>query len=189
MFSLILLLGSAFIFANPDLGNYSATADYGYYAISDTIEGSKGIESRAVNGAYGFGLGVHGTYLNRSPWRHSLTYREYEASNYFIKTMNVGLDYTTTVPQAPIQLAVGAELGTGIFHPQNYKYLKPRETTGGQIHTELSHYFVVQDRVAYFFLKPSFRFYEFALSGQQGHPDQEINGTVPALSAGVGLEF
>ena len=50
------------------------------------------------------------------PWRHSLTYREYEASNYFIKTMNVGLDYTTTVPQAPIQLAVGAELGTGIFH-------------------------------------------------------------------------
>ena len=157
MFSLILLLGSAFIFANPDLGNYSATADYGYYAISDTIEGSKEIESRAVNGAYGFGLGVHGTYLNRSPWRHSLTYREYE--------------------------------GTGILHPQNYKYLKPRETTGGQIHTELSHYFVVQERVAYFFLKPSFRFYEFALSGQQGHPDQEINGTVPALSAGVGLEF
>ena len=66
MFSLILLLGSAFIFANPDLGNYSATADYRYYAISDTIEGSKGIESRVINGAYGFGLGVHGTYLNRS---------------------------------------------------------------------------------------------------------------------------
>jgi len=189
MFSLILLLGSAFIFANPDLGKYSATADYGYYAISDTIEEYKGIESRAINGAYGFGLGVNGTYLNHSPWRHSVTYREYDASNYIIKTMNVGIDYTATVPQAPIQLAVGAELGTGVFHLQNYGYLKSRETTGGQIHTELSHYFIVQERVAYFFLKPSFRFYEFALSGQQGHPNQEINGTVPALTAGVGLEF
>ena len=28
----------------------------------------------------------------------------------------------------------------------------------------------MQERVAYFFLKPSFRFYEFVLSGQQGHP-------------------
>jgi hypothetical protein len=189
MFSLILLLGSAFIFENPVLGNYSATADYGYYVISYTIEEANGIESRAINGAYGFGLGVHGTYLNRSPWRHSVTYREYEASNYIIKMMNVGLDITTTVPQAPIQLAVGAELGTGVFHSQNYKYLEPQETTGGQIHTELSHYFVVQEHVAYFFFKPSFRFYEFALSGQQGHPNHEINGTVPALTAGVGLEF
>jgi hypothetical protein len=189
MFSLILLLGSAFIFANPDLGNHAATADYGYYALSDTIEESEGIKSTAVNGSYGFGLGVYGTYLNRSPWRHSVLFREYYGSDYQIQMISVGLDYVATVPQAPIQITVGAELGSGELKPNSYGYLESRETTGGQIHTEFSHYFVVKERVAFFFIRPSFRFYEFALSGQQGDPDQEINGTVPALSAGVGLEF
>ena len=31
-------------FRKSDLGNYSITADYGYYMISDTIERSKGVK-------------------------------------------------------------------------------------------------------------------------------------------------
>ena len=93
-------------------------------------EGSKGIESRAVNGAYGFGLGVHGTPPNRS---HGGTRSPTENTRpAIILSKNdecwSRLHYNSSA--GSIQLAVGAELGTGIFHLQNYKYLKHRETTG-----------------------------------------------------------
>ena len=94
--------------------------------------------------------------------------------------MNVGL---ITRQQFTGSNTTGCRRGARYWYilPANYQILKTAETTGGQIHTELSHYFVVQERVAYF-SEARFRFYEFALSGQQGHPDQEINGTVLALS-------
>lgn len=190
MFSLILLLGTAFIFANPDLGNYAATGEYGYYALSDTLPSAPGVSGREVDGAYGFGASVQATYLDRSPWRHSIHLRQFEEDGYSLQFITVGLDYTATIPEAPIQLAIGAELGSGEFSPSGYgSLLKSRDSFGGEVHTEISQYFVSQNQVAYFFVRPSFRFFEFTLDGQSGYPSKEVNGTAPAIAAGIGIEF
>jgi hypothetical protein len=190
MFSLILLLGSVFIFANPNLGDPTAVADYGYYGISDRLPANGTRSSLDVSGAYGAGIGFQSYYLDQSPWRHSLNLRYYEGDGYDITMTSLGFDYTTTVPNSPIRLGVGVEAGAGQFSAHGYSsVLDSRETFGWEVHTEVSNYFVSQGYVWNLYIRPAFRFYEYPLDGRGGYPDQQINGTAPALTAGVGLEF
>ena len=186
MSALIVLLGCLLQFANPDVRSDSVRMEAAAYELSGGI--SAGGENLNAGLTPGLGLSLTGEYLDQRPMRHPLAARMHENSSSQVHMYAVGLDYVLQLPRRPIQLAVGAELGTGQLVPKGFQKIKAApEKPGWEIHTEVIQYIVFRDRLMQFYLRPGWRQYDFPVEG--GNRSTFISGNGFSLSGGLGMKF
>lgn len=186
MSALIVLLGCLLVFANPDVRSDSGRMEFGLYRLSGSVSTGGETMEGAISPSLGFSW--TGEYLDQKPMRHTVSAQLVENTSYRISIYAIGLDYVLQLPNRPIQLAVGAELGSGQLQPKGFHKLEPApEKLGWELHTEVIQYFVYRDQLLQFFLRPGWRHYDFPVKG--GDNSQAVSGKGFSFSGGLGMKF
>ena len=182
MSGLIILLGSLMVFANPDVRSDTGRFEFNYYDVRGSAAGV------TASGATGWGMEWLGEYRDESPLRHSVGFGRYNASDYEIMLYTLGIDYTTLIPNRPVQLAVGLEIGSAGMSPsKSTGAQKAPDKLGWGAHTEITQYFVFMNRLFHVYARPSWRYYNYPL--EKSGRTYTITGPTYALTGGLGFEF
>ena len=99
-----------------------------------------------------------GEYREKTPIRHTLGMQRYESNNWTLEFYSLGLDYVYQWPKLPVQIALGAEIGSVQMLPKGFSTIKAgTEKLGWEFHGEALHYFLLQkEKYEY-----AFRFHQY----------------------------
>ncbi|MBF0277804.1 MAG: hypothetical protein HQM13_08440 [SAR324 cluster bacterium] len=193
---LLVLIGSLLIFGNsinPEISSNSLQAELSRYEFRDKVQiktSTRTLASFSPNGIDGAGLTVKTVHHDYKNWYSTLNLRHYRNPNYHLLFYTTGFDYQTLRPRIPIQLSVGGEVGIGELNIYRFgKYGEVRDTFGWELHSSITSFFVGNDRLWNYFVRPTLRSYHFHFEGKSGIKDEIINGQGFVLAAGLGLRF
>ncbi len=193
---LLILIGSLLIFgnaSNPDIQTNTFQGEVSRYEFKDTIrikEHKRTAVSLTPTGVEGIGLTAKTIHRDYKNWVSTLNLRHYRNPDYHLVFYTVGFDYQTRRPRIPLELSVGGEIGIGDLDVYRFgKFGKIKETFGWEVHTGIASYFIGYDRLWNYFVRPTWRSYQFHFEGKSRIPDETIDGEGFVLAAGLGLRF
>jgi len=183
---LLMLLGSMLILGNPEVSLDALSAQTSYATVQGRV--SSGSETLRVNGMNGVGASLYGHYQDDRPVRHSLSYRQFEGSDYRSSLYTAGVDALWRLSSVPVELAIGAELGSTDLRPQGFSQIEAGpESMGGELHLEAIHYFTMGENVGFGFVRPALQSYRFNV--EAGQESRSLSANAFSIALGVGARF
>ena len=183
---IIVLIGGLLLFANPDIHQDTYRAEAGISGVSGSISS----ESESIKGGYvlGWGASLVGEYRDETPLRHTLGMQRYESNKWTLEFYSLGLDYVYQWPKLPVQIALGAEIGSAQMLPKDMSTIKSgSDKLGWEFHGEASHYFVLRNQLVHAFVRPAWRVYQAEL--EAGGASKKLNAGGLSISGGLGIQF
>ncbi len=192
---LILLMGSLLVFANsinPDIKSDTVQLEFSHYSFEEDIRVTKkGREtSFTTEGVNGIGGTLQTRNIDWKNWVHTLNARYYRGPDYRMFFYTTGIDYVVVRPRTPFRLLVGTEVGIGQLEIDGFRQLGNIENIPGwEVHAGLQSHFIAFDRLWNYYVRPTFRRYQFRFEGDPGVENETLNGNAFVLSAGIGIRF
>lgn len=193
---ILFLVGGSLLFGNainPDIQSDTANLEASYYYFRDSVpikQNEEEVERFEPSVTVGWGASLYTHHRIWKNWRNTLSTRRYRSQDFRLAMYSTGFDYMVLLPKTPIRLSVGFEIGTAELKVNSLQdYGDIEDTWGGEIHTEVSNYFVFYEQLWNYFIRPSLRFYQYPFEGKQTISNEMINGDGLVVSAGIGMKF
>ena len=183
---IIVFIGSFLLYANPDLRQDTYRTEMGITGVRNSI--TSGSESINEGYVFGWGASLLGEYREETPIRHTLGMQRYESNNWTLEFYSLGLDYVYQWPKLPVQIALGAEIGSVQMLPKGLSTIKAgTDKLGWEFHGEALHFFLLQNQLVHAFVRPAWRVYQPEL--EAGGVSKKLNAGGLSISGGLGIQF
>ena len=167
-------------------------AGWSYYSLSDQFQFQDQQQNDivfSVDGSYGLGLTLLTSTKEPSKWRHTLTLRRYQTSDYQISFYQTGFDYIVIRPSRMLQQFIGFDISVADMTLQNLKNDgSMKESLGYGVHFGLEGYFVTFEKLLHYFVSAGIRRQKF-LFEIEGAGERTFNGNGLETTAGLGIRF